>query len=66
MNVSFVVRMEVADDLNAHELKQEIREICKDIEMCMGADGYPVRQVNVTPVAETRDLRRAQHHYLYL
>lgn len=65
MVIHLVVRMEVADDLAGHELKQEIKTICKDVEYCM-ADGYPIQSVEVTPVHETSELRRAQHHYLYL
>jgi len=66
MRISLVVTMDIADDLSKHALKQELRLIRKDIEMCMGTEGYPLSNVEVTPVQETSELRKAQHFHLYL
>jgi hypothetical protein len=67
MKVSMVVTMEISDDLDAQELKQELRMLRQDIELCLGADGFPINWVEVSPpLEESQALKQAKHHYVYL
>jgi hypothetical protein len=67
MKVSMVVTMEISDDLDSQELKQELRLLRQDIELCLGADGFPIIEVEVSPALKNSEaLKQAKHHYIYL
>ena len=66
MKVSMGVTLEISDDLEAQELRQELRTLREDIEMCMGSEGFPILSVYVSPALEESQALRRQSIFTYI